>query len=228
MNTIDDRKTRAVIFDMDGVLVDSYRAHYESWKKLGEQHCLEMTEQQFAATFGRTSRDIIHNLWGDAVAEEDIPAWDEQKEAFYRDILRQDFPAMDGATELLRALHESGFAIAIGSSGPPENIAVVCEMLDGAELIEAQVTGQDVTRGKPDPQVFLIAAERLGVEPVRCAVVEDAPAGVEAARRAKMASIALTGTAEADELAKNAHLVVDSLTELSPDTIGRLIDSHTA
>jgi beta-phosphoglucomutase len=211
---------------MDGVLVDSYRAHYESWKQLGAEHGLTMTEDQFAATFGRTSRDIIHNLWGDSIPEADIPASDDRKEALYRDILRQHFPAMAGASDLLRGLAADGFAMAIGSSGPPENVQLVVDCLPGAELITASVTGQDVTRGKPDPEVFLIAAERLGVAPANCAVVEDAPAGVEAARRAGMAAIALTGTAPKDALAQRAHLVVESLTELTAASVAQLIDAH--
>jgi len=217
---------QAVIFDMDGVLVDSYQAHYEAWRRLGESRGLAMTEEQFAATFGRTSRDIIHNLWGDAVAEADIPAWDEEKEAFYRDELCEHFPAMDGADELLRALAAADFAMAIGSSGPPENVQLVLDCLPGAEHITVSVTGKDVTKGKPDPQVFLIAAERLGVAPEDCAGLEDAPAGVEAARRAGMAAIALTGTANRDTLTERAHVVVDSLGELSPESIAELIDTH--
>jgi len=219
---------RAVIFDMDGVLVDSYQPHFESWASLGREHGLTMTAEQFSGTFGRTSRDIIRSLWGDRVAEEDIPAWDEQKEAFYREIIRRDFPAMDGATELLRTLHEAGFALAIGSSGPPDNVETVIECLPGAELISARVTGMDVTRGKPDPQVFLIAADKLGIAPSHCAVIEDAPAGVQAARRAGMAAVAITGTADRHTLAEHAHIVIDSLQELSPESIAQLIDSLTA
>ncbi len=217
---------RAVIFDMDGVLVDSYQAHLESWRELGAEHGLTMTDDEFSATFGRTSRDIIRNLWGDAIADADVAAADDRKEAMYREIIKHDFPAMDGATELLRGLHAAGFALAIGSSGPPENVAAVCECLPGAELISAQVTGTDVTRGKPDPQVFLIAADKLGVDPSHCAVVEDAPAGVEAARAAGMAAIAITGTADRSELRNaGAHFVVDSLRELTVPLVDEIIDS---
>ena len=214
---------QAVIFDMDGVLVDSYHAHYEAWKRLGQEHGLTMTEQQFAATFGRTSADIIGALWPGQADDADIPAWDDHKEALYRDILRERFPAMAGAAELLRALARADFALAIGSSGPPENVQLVLERLPGAESITASVTGRDVTRGKPDPQVFLIAAQRLSVEPRSCAVVEDAPAGVQAARRAGMTAIALTGTADRATLAADAHIVVDRLCDLTPETISQAI-----
>ena len=219
--------TKAVIFDMDGVLVDSYRAHYESWRLLGEKHGLTMTEAEFTSTFGRTSADIIRNLWGDAVDEADIPAWDDEKEALYRDELRNSFPAMDGATELIEALAAAGIKMAIGSSGPPENVQLVLDCLPGAGAFTAAVTGQDVTRGKPDPEVFLIAAEKLGVAPEDCAVIEDAPAGIEAARRAGMTAVALTGTADRATLADaGAHVVVDSLRELTPQTIINLMADH--
>ena len=212
-----------VIFDMDGVLVDSYRAHFRSWQRLADEAGVAITEQQFAATFGRTTREIILHLWPGRFAGEDIGQWDEMKEAAYRDILRTDFPAMDGAEELVAALHEEGFAMAIGSSGPPENVALVMACLDGAEHIAATVDGTQVIRGKPDPMVFLTAAKKLGLAPAACAVVEDAPAGVEAARRAGMTAIGLTGTARRERLAERAHLVVDSLRELSPDRIADLI-----
>ena len=213
-----------VIFDMDGVLVDSYRAHFDSWNRMAGAHGLEMTEQQFAATFGRTTREIIASLWSDHVSEAEVPAWDDEKEAAYRDILRESFPEMPGAAALIEALHAEGFALAIGSSGPPENVAVVRECLP--PVFGAVVTAVDVTRGKPHPEVFLKAADKLQIRPLRCAVVEDAPAGVEAARSAGMAAVALTGTAPWDKLAKQAHLVVDALGDLTPERIGTLIDTH--
>ncbi|MCK4602695.1 MAG: HAD family phosphatase [Phycisphaerae bacterium] len=218
---------KAVIFDMDGVLVDSYRAHFESWRRLAGKYGFEFTERQFAATFGKTSREIIRQFFSHAVDEADIGRWDEQKEQFYREILQADFPEMDGAGELIRALHKAGFALAIGSSGPPENVAVVAKCLPAGELISATVNAYDVTHGKPDPDVFLQAAGKLGVEPYSCAVIEDAPVGVEAAHRAGMAAVAITGTAPAEKL-DAADLVVDSLRQLSPKIISELIEKNRA
>ena len=217
-----NRNGLAVIFDMDGVLVDSYHAHFESWLALARECGFEFTEGDFAATFGRTSRDIIAHFWGAGLPERRIAEMDARKEALYRDLIARAFPAMPGARELIRGLHGAGFALAVGSSGPPENVEVTMEGLCLRECFAAAVTGEDVTRGKPDPQVFLIAAGRVGVEPGRCAVIEDAPAGVEAANRAGMASVALTGTAPRPKLA-HADLVVDSLAELSPESIADLI-----
>jgi beta-phosphoglucomutase len=212
---------KAVIFDVDGVLIDSYQAHFKSWLEMFGEHGESFTEEQFRKTFGRTSRDIIAALHGNDLTIAEMDAWDDRKEALYREIIRQEFPANDGAGELLDALRAAHFKLAVGSSGPPENIALTLECLNRAALFSAVVTRVDVTRGKPDPQVFLIAGERLGVPPDQCVVVEDAPAGIEAANRAGMASVALTGTATRDELS-HARLIVESLRELTPEVLSNL------
>jgi beta-phosphoglucomutase len=214
--------TPAVIFDVDGVLVDSYYAHFASWSKLYGELGHEYNEAAFAADFGRTSRDILRRTLGDSLSDERICVLDERKEALYRDLLRDEFPAMDGATELIDALVDDGFLLAVGSSAPLENIMLSLEKLGRAATFSAIVTGADVTRGKPDPQVFQLAAERLGVPPTDCAVIEDAVHGVEAARRAGMASIGLTGTVARSRLAA-ADLVVDRLDELTSAGIRNLI-----
>jgi beta-phosphoglucomutase len=214
----------AAIFDMDGVLVDTYRAHFRSWLEMAASEGLQFTEQEFAPTFGRTSREIIAHFWGkDRYDDAQIAELDRRKEAAFRRIIADDFPAMPGVMELLRALRHAGFWLAVGSSGPPENVELVVDKLAAGELFGAIVTGADVSRGKPDPQVFLLAAERLGVPPARCAVVEDAPAGVAAANAAGMASVGLlsTGRTPADLVA--ARAVVRSLSEISPSMLRELI-----
>ena len=212
-----------VIFDMDGVLVDSYQPHFDSWQRLAAMHGLEMTEEQFATTFGRTSREIIRHFWPDRVeSDQQVALWDDQKEQAYRDILVEEFPEMDGAGDLLAALNAAGFALAIGSSGPPENVAVIRQCLPNAGYFQAQATGADVKHGKPAPDVFLTAASRLGLPPCQCLVVEDAPAGVAAGKAAGMAVIAITGTVTKDRLAA-ADLIVDSLRQITPAVVESLI-----
>ena len=216
---------RAAIFDMDGVLVDSYEAHFRSWHEALGRHGLSMSRQDFSATFGRTSREIIRQLFPGEFDAEAHDRLDAEKEAAYREILAAEVPAMDGAPALLRALAAAGWRLAIGSSGPPENVRVVLENLPGADAIEAAVDGRQVTRGKPHPEVFRKAAEKLGIPPGGCAVIEDAPAGIRAARAAGMAAVALTGTADRKTLEQaGAHLVVDSLRELSPEALATLLD----
>jgi beta-phosphoglucomutase len=215
----------AVIFDMDGVLVDSYHAHFLSWSRLHHELGRPYSEAAFAADFGRTSRDIIRRSFGDAVSDEQARDYDIRKEAYFREVLRDDFRAMDGAVELIDVLAADGFQLAVGSSGPPENIALCLEKLGRREKFAAVVTGLDVTRGKPDPQVFETAAARLGVPSAKCAVVEDAVHGIEAANRAGMASVGLTGTVDRTRLSQ-AKLVVESLRELSPKNVRAVILNH--
>jgi beta-phosphoglucomutase len=209
---------------MDGVLVDSYRAHWQSWHFMADELGKGLTEAQFVTTFGRTSREIIAEHWGaNCLTSAEIAEFDRRKEALYRQIVDRDFPAMDGAIGLIQVLSAAGFRLAVGSSGPPENVALAVERLGAGRFFNALVTGRDVTRGKPDPQVFLVAAERLGVDPVNCAVIEDAPVGIAAANVAGMASIALLSTGHTAESVKAAKLIVHSLRELSPERIAGLI-----
>jgi beta-phosphoglucomutase len=212
-----------VIFDVDGVLVDSYRPHLESWQRAVVKRGLSMSEDDFARTFGKRSREIIAQLWPGKFDDAAIRQLDDEKEAEYRDILAAHFPEMEGASDLIAALHGQGFKLAIGSSGPPENVELVRRTIRHGEMLSAAVSGKDVTRGKPDPEVFLTAAKKLRLEPSRCAVVEDAPVGLEAARRAGMAAIGITGTAPREALAKHADVVVDSLRQLNPTMIASLI-----
>src|SRR5690242_2922454 len=131
MTTAND--SLGVIFDMDGVLVDSYQAHWESWQFMAQELGRGLSEEQFVSTFGRTSREIIAQHWGaDCLTADEIAEFDRRKEALYREIVHRNFPVMDGAVELLRELHGAGMRLAVGSSGPPENVALAVERL-GAE-----------------------------------------------------------------------------------------------
>jgi beta-phosphoglucomutase len=213
----------AVIFDMDGVLADTYDAHFASWRALYGELGHDYTEEAFAADFGRTSRDILRRTLGSELTDEQIRELDGRKESHFRDeVRRSSSVVMDGARELIDALAADGFLLAVGSSGPPENIELLLAKLGRAAKFSAVVTGADVTRGKPDPQVFQLAAERLGVRAASCVVVEDAVHGIEAARRGGMKSVALVGTSSRDELG-HADWVVDSLREITPAKLRELL-----
>jgi beta-phosphoglucomutase len=216
----------AVIFDMDGVLVDTYDAHYRSWLEMAEPEGIHFTEAEFAETFGRTSREIIAHYWGEGRYDDaQIAELDLRKEVAFRRAVEANVPAMPGVHELLGNLHRAGFRLAVGSSGPPENVALVLDKLGIREFFGAVVSGADVTRGKPDPQVFLLAAERLGVAPRRCAVIEDAPPGVAAANAAGMTSVGLVSTGRTSAQLAAARAVVGSLGEISPRMLHDLIHS---
>ena len=214
----------AVIFDMDGVLVDSYHAHFRSWQVVAATEGIALSEEEFAAEFGRTSREIIAGWDGaEEYDEAKIAELDDRKEAAFREILAADFPAMPGVHAMLESLSAAGFALAVGSSGPPENVDLVLKRLGNRERFRAVVHGMDVTRGKPDPQVFLLAAGRLGIAPAGCAVVEDAPPGIEAARAAGMAAVGFPSTGRTREQLAAADLLIGSLDQLTPDVVSELI-----
>lgn len=211
-----------VIFDMDGVLVDSYAPHLKSWCLLAEEIGAPISESQFAATFGRTGRDVIRELFG-VEDEGAMRRIDDRKETIYRNLIRGAMPTTPGAVEAVIRLHSAGFRLAVGSSGPPENVQLVCEQLGLYPYLAAIITGADVRRGKPDPQVFELAATGVGVEPARCVVVEDAPVGIQAARAAGMRCAVLVGTHPAAAL-RDADRIVNRLDELSIDLIRELVN----
>jgi beta-phosphoglucomutase len=221
----DNVNPRGVIFDMDGVIVDSGPAHLASWQTLAAEHGMQITREQFAKSFGIPAREIIRMRWGPDLTDEQVRQLDERKEEIYRERVRGRLPVIPGAVELIQALHEKGWRLGIGSSGPPENVKLVVEGLGLAAYLSATTSARDVTCGKPDPQVFLIVADRMGVPPARCVVVEDAVHGIIAARRARMKAVAITTTHPAESF-DMADLVISSMTQLSPETLERLLDDQ--
>ena len=214
----------AVIFDLDGVLVDSSPAHYESWQLLCRERGWTMSRAQFETTFGRTSREIIREFWGQVVhGDADVAEVDDRKESLFRELLASDFPAIDGGVELIDHLREAGFALAIGSSAPPDNVRLALEHLNRREAFGAVVTAGDVQRGKPDPQVYRLAAQRLGVRPAKAVVIEDALVGVMAAHAAGLKCIGLASTDHSRTQLASADLVVSRLHELDADVIRRVL-----
>ncbi|MHC4065237.1 MAG: HAD family hydrolase [Planctomycetota bacterium] len=208
----------AMIFDLDGVLIDSAAPHHESWRLLAGELGARVTEEQFLTTFGRQNRDIIPLLFGDHLSDKRVGELSERKEAIYRDLVRGRIQPIAGAVELARGCRRAGLKLAVGSSGHPANIDLALQELGIAECFDVIVHGNEVTRGKPDPQVFLTAAQRLELPPADCAVIEDAPSGVQAALAAGMTAIGLT-THHPRERLSAAHRVIDSLLELTPQGI---------
>jgi beta-phosphoglucomutase len=216
-----------VIFDMDGVLVDSGPAHVESWRVLARQHGLTMSDEEFVSCFGQTSRDIIRRFWGDGVSDEEIARHDNEKERIYRELITGRVPLMDGTREMLVALREAGFMLAVATSGPRENVELVLREGELGAFFDAVVTGFDVKKGKPAPDCFLLAAERAGLPPERCVVVEDAPVGIQAALAAGMPAIGFVGTHPAERLTQaGAARVVDRLAEITPGMVSDLLGTQ--
>lgn len=207
---------RATIFDLDGVLVDSYRAHLRCWQQLGKESDVTITEREFAPYFGRTGRDVIWHFWRSTeLSEQRVEELHRCKRELYRANTDDCLGVMDGAVDLIDALDGAGFRLAVASSGPRDEISRALAQLERSALFPVQISGQDVNVGKPDPEMFLLAASRLGLDPARCIVVEDAPAGIAASRAAGMTTIGLAGGPWRAHDLRDADRVVHSLRELS-------------
>ncbi len=218
-------KSYGVIFDMDGVLIDSCPAHFKAWTRLAHAHGETFTYEQFISVSGQINSVLIPRLWGHALKDKaEAERWAEEKEQYYREILKAEFPTMKGADALIAALSGAGFRLAVGSAGPQGNVQAALDGLTNSKLFNAVVHGCELKHGKPDPEVFLLAAQRISMPTNRCCVIEDAPLGLQAARAAGMTAIGLTGTSPREQLAPLADRVVDSLEELTPVAIAELID----
>lgn len=206
-----------VIFDMDGVLVDSADAHLESWRLLAAELGESIDESLFAQTFGRQNKDIIPLVFG-RTGEEEIRRLADRKESLYRGLVRDSPPVVSGAVDLVRSLHEAGAVLAVGSSAPRANVELIVSAMGAADCFAALVTSEVVSRGKPDPEVFLAAAERIGLLPSRCVVIEDAPAGVAAAKAAGAWCVGVRLHHSAEALGA-ADLTVGKLEELTAERV---------
>ena len=208
----------AVIFDMDGVLVDTADAHYASWQSLAAQFGMTISREEFLTTFGRPSREIIRMRLGPSLSDDEVRRLDFQKEARFRELAPEHVTLIPHAVELVDSLGEVGIPLAVGSSAPTENVDLILDQFNLRDRFAAVVTGDHVSNGKPDPEVFRLAAERMGVECGRCVVIEDAPAGIQAARAAGMIAVAFTSSHGPDAF-PDAHHVVSVLSALSPETL---------
>jgi len=204
---------------MDGTLADSSEYHWMSWQEALAAEDVPITRDKFDATFGWRNAEILRLWLGNDADPERIVRIGDGKEVAYRALLRSGgVEPLPGAAEWVTRLRAEGWQQAIASSAPRANIEAMLDALRFTELVDAYLGAEDVTRGKPDPDVFLNAAEQLGVLPERCVVVEDAAAGIEGARRAGMISIGVGGGA-----VEAADVVVLSLSDLSDDAFSDLL-----
>jgi beta-phosphoglucomutase len=216
---------RAVLWDMDGTLIDSEQLHWLSWRDTLKNEGVSITYEQFLATFGRRDDAFLPEWLGSGASSKRIVQVAEAKEELYRDLVRRrGILPLPGVAMWVRRLHEEGWLQAIASAAPRPNIDVVLEAFGAAGFFQGIVSAEDVRHGKPDPEVFLIAASRVGARPERCIVVEDAVAGVQGARFAGMRSIGVSHNG--NQLP--ADVVVTSLDLLQPDAFDKLLAEASA
>jgi len=214
----------AVIWDMDGVLADTAHHHLLAWQETFARRNINFTEADFKRGFGIRNDAIIRNTLGEQTTGAEIETIAREKETTFRRIIGRDVKPLPGALELVGALYERGVKMAIASSTTMENIRLIIGSLGIEKYFKAVITGHDVTEGKPSPRVFLLAAQRLGAEPKNCIVVEDAVAGVKAAKSAGMYCVAITNTHPGEKL-NEADLIVDTLETVTVKDLEGLVRS---
>ena len=207
----------AVLWDMDGTLADTGELHYQTWNAALAEYGFRITREQFTNTFGMNSRRTMRELLGKTPSDELLEQIINQKEIAYRRLMPGNVELLPGVQVWLDWLREHHIPQAVASSAPVENIQVFMNELHIAGYFEALVAGYELP-AKPAPDIFLLAAKRLGVDPDRCLVIEDAIAGVEAARRAGMTCLAVTTTNPREALCY-ACRVVDTLDQIHPSEV---------
>ena len=217
-------RLEAVIWDMDGVIADTSRYHFQAWQEIFQERGIDFTQEVFKRYFGRRNDTIIRDNIGREISSREVYAIADEKEERYRRLMAQDIKSLPGAIELLGLLGESGVKMAVASSAPLENIELITRSLGIYDCFQAIVWGGEVAESKPSPQGFLLAAEKLGVEPRNCLVVEDAVAGVAAAKKGGMKCMAVT-TSHPEASLKEADLVLDTLEAIGLGDLERLFGS---
>ena len=184
---------RAVIFDIDGTIVDNMHLHAEAFSVFAERHGLPLlTREDRAQLDGRRNSEIFPILFKRDVPRDEWQAYEHEKESLYRELSRGRLQPMKGLQRLIDRLRQSGVSMALATSAPEPNVVHTLNELGLAEAFPVIVRGDQVPRGKPAPDVFLEAARRLNVVPAECLVFEDAPMGIEAAHAAGMPVVGLT------------------------------------
>jgi HAD superfamily hydrolase (TIGR01509 family) len=213
--------SKAVLWDMDGTLINSEALHWIAWRETMANEGVVVTREQFLSTFGQRNDSIIPTLLGSAATAERVERIGDAMEERSRDLLRQVGIAFEpGVASWLKRLQQHGWQQAIASAAPRANLDAVLDGLSATHIFQGIVSAEDVHRGKPDPEVYQLAAARVGVPAARCIVVEDAAAGVEGARRAGMRSIGVSHNGK--DL--HADVVVQSLDLLQPDAFDLLLN----
>ncbi len=212
--------THAVIWDLDGVIIDSADEHRRAWQRMAREDGITFTDADFWATFGKRNDDILPLHWGPLTPER-LQELANRKERYFREYILNAAVALPGSIELMKGLQEAGFRQALATSTPVENIRLISEVLHLERYLSELVSGESVARGKPAPDIFLKAAADLHVPPSHSLVIEDAVAGIQAARAAGMRCIAVAGARDLPGL-RMADLVVHDLTEVDVERVQQL------
>jgi beta-phosphoglucomutase len=216
---------QAAIFDLDGTLIDNNLYHIKAWKEYLKRNGRELSEEEYKANFnGRTNRDVVEYLYGRKMTDQEAAPYYLEKEAMYRELYQPYISPVPGLLPLLEQLHARHIPMAIATSGITVNIEFMFNHLPIKQYFKEVIHSSHIKKGKPDPEIYLISAQKLGVEPSNCVVFEDALVGIKSAKEAGMKVIALTTTHSSDELS-GADLIIEDYTQLNVDLMDQLVQA---
>ncbi len=194
---------KAALFDMDGTLVDNTLAHMRAFEIFCARYGVTGWKEKLSQAFGMGNDDIMRLIMpAELIRERGLASLAEEKEAIYREIYAPEIRPVKGLVPLLESLRAAGVRCAVGSSGCRANVDFVLEKCRIGEFFDARISGDRVTRCKPDPEIYLTAAAALGMAPADCVVFEDSKAGIESARRAGVGRVVALATTLPHEVLK--------------------------
>jgi beta-phosphoglucomutase len=201
------KQRKAIIFDMDGTMIDNMMVHHRAWQQQLAIEGFSYSLSDIIEQFHGKNLDIIERIFGEKYSPEERQRFSNDKEAKYREMYRPDLKLIDGLAELLATAYENEIPMAIGTAAQYANVDLVLDTLNIRNYFDVIVADIDVVNGKPDPEVFLKVAEKLGIEPSSCLVFEDSPVGAKTAQNAGMKAIIITTTHKAHEFAGQNHII---------------------
>jgi beta-phosphoglucomutase len=214
----------AVIFDMDGVIIDSNPYHKEAWLQFAEKYKVELKEEEVPEKiFGKTNTTALRDVFQREFSPEENEKLGEEKEAIYRELHEKDLAPIEGLRSFLEMLKQHQIPMAVATNAPVSNVNFIMDKTGLRHYFKIVIDSSSVKHGKPDPEIYLKSAEKLGVPPERCIVMEDSVPGAEAGIRAGMKVIAITTSHSKEELSQT-HLVIDAYQELSFEKLVALFD----
>jgi beta-phosphoglucomutase family hydrolase len=214
------------IFDMDGVIADNMGFHAQAWELFIRKYAPHLKIQDVTPHYGKTNADLMGFVFGRALTPEEVERYGEEKERFYRGLYSGNMAPLPGLLDLLESLREYGVRTAVATSAPKSNVDFLLDGLGMRAFFDLVIDAAGVKKGKPDPEIYLKSAHRLGCKPAACVVFEDAPAGVEAGRRAGMKVVGVATTLPPDKL-PGTDLIIKDFREIDVPRIINLIDQRS-
>ena len=213
-----------LIFDMDGTMVDNMMIHHQAWKRKLASLGIEMTLAEIKAQVHGVNEEILERLFGNRFLPEERKIISAEKEAEYRSIFANQLTLLPGLEMVLQEAYDHGMPMAVGTAAPPENVDFVLDKLLLRKYFKGIVHARDVQRGKPDPETFIKAANKIGVAPESCLVFEDSITGAQTARNAGCHAIIVTTTHSQEEFVKFDHILkfIQDFSEINLSEILRL------